>query len=218
VRVHVQARAYTLPYRQAAPLAQQLCQCQLPLRRRRAVSCKPKVRCAPALSALIALSAEYVTALRGLGFDRNLDASTRTSASSISDDALPVGFYGTHANVSAEKLTSTLPKPTPLNVRMAAPAGLQGMGILEGAAQCCAVVTVLPVERRFPAGGVDSIAFTCDPAMSEKCPAGGVLDWSCSAQCGEGKACDISLGRMGLNGTLPAAVGDLRCAGRITSL
>ena len=77
----------------------------------------------------------------------------------------------------------------------------------------------IPLPGGSLAGGVDSVSFTCVAARSTKCPAKGVVEWSCSEHCSEGKAeCTFDMDNVGLNGTFPAAVGDLRCAGRIVSL
>jgi hypothetical protein len=70
------------------------------------------------------------------------------------------------------------------------------------------------------AGGVDAVTFACDATASPKCPArcvGGVLEWSCAALCRVG-ACSMGLDSCGIHGTLPAAIGDLRCAGLLTDL
>jgi hypothetical protein len=63
----------------------------------------------------------------------------------------------------------------------------------------------------------DSVTFECDGTSSE-C-ANGTLTWSCSVQCNSpGSGCSMVLARAGLRGTIPATLGDVRCAPWITRL
>jgi hypothetical protein len=83
-------------------------------------------------------------------------------------------------------------------------------------AQLAAAAPVQLPQAASAAGEADSVAFACDG--SSKACRGGVLEWSCSAHCnarsatGE-RACFMDLRSSGLNGTLPTAIADLRCAG-----
>ncbi len=74
--------------------------------------------------------------------------------------------------------------------------------------------------RLFRCGGAaapDSVTFECDGTSSE-C-ADGTLTWSCSEQCtSPSSGCSMELSAVGLRGTLPAALGDVRCAPWITEL
>jgi hypothetical protein len=66
-------------------------------------------------------------------------------------------------------------------------------------------------------GGADSVSFECD-GTSSMC-ANGTLTWSCSAQCtSPSSSCSMELANAGLRGTIPAALGDLRCAPWISRL
>jgi len=63
----------------------------------------------------------------------------------------------------------------------------------------------------------DSVTFECDGTTS-MC-ADGTLTWSCSEKCtSPSSGCSMALSAVGLRGTLPAALGDVRCAPWITRL
>jgi hypothetical protein len=67
------------------------------------------------------------------------------------------------------------------------------------------------------AAAPDSVTFECD-GTSSMC-ADGTLTWSCSEQCtSPGGSCSMVLSGAGLRGTIPAALGDVRCAPWITKL
>ncbi len=71
----------------------------------------------------------------------------------------------------------------------------------------------------FPGGAAapDSVTFECDGTSSE-C-ADGTLTWSCSEQCpSPSNGCSMVLLDKGLRGTIPAALGDVRCAPWITRM
>ncbi len=63
----------------------------------------------------------------------------------------------------------------------------------------------------------DSVTFECD-GTSSMC-ANGILTWSCSEQCpSPSGGCAMELAYAGLRGTIPAALGNLRCAPWITGM
>ncbi len=66
------------------------------------------------------------------------------------------------------------------------------------------------------AAAPDGVAFECDGTSSE-C-ANGTLTWSCSEHCTSSGGCAMDLSAAGLRGTLPAALGDVRCAPWVTRL
>ena len=73
------------------------------------------------------------------------------------------------------------------------------------------------LQRALFDGIADSVAFECD-GTSSMC-ANGTLTWSCSAQCpSPSGGCAMDLSAIGLRGTIPAALGDVRCAPWITKL
>ncbi len=58
----------------------------------------------------------------------------------------------------------------------------------------------------------DSVTFNCD-GTSSMCANDGTLIWSCSEKCtSPSDGCSIELSQAGLRGTIPAALGDVRCA------
>jgi hypothetical protein len=67
------------------------------------------------------------------------------------------------------------------------------------------------------AAAPDGVTFECD-GTSGMC-ANGTLTWSCSEQCtSPGSGCSMLVSNVGLRGTIPAALGDVRCAPWITKL
>ena len=73
------------------------------------------------------------------------------------------------------------------------------------------------LQRALFDGIADSVSFECD-GKSSMC-ANGILTWSCSEQCtSPSSGCSMDLSAVGLRGTLPAALGDVRCAPWITRL
>ncbi len=67
------------------------------------------------------------------------------------------------------------------------------------------------------AAAPDGVTFECD-GTSSMC-ADGTLTWSCSEHCTPpSDGCSMDLSNAGLRGTLPAALGDVRCAPWITGL
>jgi hypothetical protein len=76
---------------------------------------------------------------------------------------------------------------------------------------------ILATYRAHLDGVADSVTFECD-GTSSMC-ADGTLTWSCSEQCtSPGGSCSMVLSGAGLRGTIPAALGDVRCAPWITKL
>ncbi len=72
-------------------------------------------------------------------------------------------------------------------------------------------------QRALFDGIADSVAFECDGKRS-MC-ANGTLTWSCSVQCtSPSNGCWMELAGAGLRGTIPAALGNLRCAPWITRM
>ena len=77
---------------------------------------------------------------------------------------------------------------------------------------------ILATYRAHLDGVADSVTFECDGARSSMC-ANGTLTWSCSEQCpSPSGGCSMELSAVGLRRTLPAALGDVRCAPWITLL
>ncbi len=75
----------------------------------------------------------------------------------------------------------------------------------------------------FGCGGAaapDSVTFECDG--TRRTCANGTLMWSCSEKCtsctSPDGGCSMELAYAGLRGTIPAALGDVRCAPWITKL
>ena len=67
------------------------------------------------------------------------------------------------------------------------------------------------LQRALFDGIADSVSFECD-GKSSMC-ANGTLTWSCSEQCtSPSNGCSMVLAGAGLRGTIPAALGNLRCA------
>ncbi len=67
------------------------------------------------------------------------------------------------------------------------------------------------------AAAPDGVTFECD-GTSSMC-ANGTLTWSCSEQCTSlSSGCSMVLSGAGLRGTIPAALGDVRCAPWVTRL
>ncbi len=68
-------------------------------------------------------------------------------------------------------------------------------------------------------GGADSVAFECDRTQISSMCANGTLTWSCSEQCPSiFSGCSMVLTHAGLRGSIPAALGDVRCAPWITEM
>ena len=65
-----------------------------------------------------------------------------------------------------------------------------------------------------PDAGPDSVVFQCDGTSSCE---NGTLSWSCAMDCA-GATCEISLRESGLRGSIPAGLGDVRCANQITMM
>jgi hypothetical protein len=76
---------------------------------------------------------------------------------------------------------------------------------------------ILATYRAHLDGVADSVSFECD-GTSSTC-VNGTLTWSCSEQCtSPSSGCSMWLAYAGLRGTLPAALGDVRCAPWITEM
>jgi hypothetical protein len=75
---------------------------------------------------------------------------------------------------------------------------------------------LLATYRAHLDGIADSVTFECD-GTSSTC-ANGILTWSCSENCTDGLGCSMDLSEVGLRGTIPAALGDVRCAPWITGM
>ncbi len=76
---------------------------------------------------------------------------------------------------------------------------------------------ILATYRAHLDGVADSVTFECD-GTSSMC-ANGTLMWSCTEQCTPpSSGCSMWLAGAGLRGTIPAALGDVRCAPWITRL
>ena len=76
---------------------------------------------------------------------------------------------------------------------------------------------MLATYRAHLDGVADSVTFECD-GTSSMC-ADGTLTWSCSEQCtSPSKGCSMDLSAVGLRGSIPATLGDVRCAPWITRL
>jgi hypothetical protein len=73
------------------------------------------------------------------------------------------------------------------------------------------------LQRALFDGIADSVSFEC-AGTSSMC-ANGTLTWSCSEQCTSlSSGCSMELAMVPLLGTIPAALGDVRCAPWITGL
>ena len=76
---------------------------------------------------------------------------------------------------------------------------------------------MLATYRAHLDGVADGVTFECD-GTSSMC-ANGTLMWSCTEQCTPpSSGCSMWLAGAGLRGTIPAALGDVRCAPWITRL
>ncbi len=78
-------------------------------------------------------------------------------------------------------------------------------------------MSILATYRAHLDGVADSVTFECD-GTSSMC-ANGTLTWSCSEQCtSPSRGCAMALSNAGLRGTIPAALGDVRCAPWVTRM
>ena len=72
-----------------------------------------------------------------------------------------------------------------------------------------------------PDSGPDNVVFQCDGTSDASLRKGacvnGTLSWSCAMDCA-GATCEISLSQSGLRGSIPAGLGDVRCANQITEM